>query len=79
LLGDVQIDQDRVKKAHQAYGESLKLDPRSAISWARYGACQLKQGRPREALRSFEMAQRLDADLEEAIVGSRQARQLLKG
>jgi tetratricopeptide (TPR) repeat protein len=79
LLGDVQIDQERLKKAHHAYGESLKLDPRSAITWARYGACQLKQGRPREALRSFEMALRLDADLEEAIVGTRQARQLVKG
>ncbi|HEX5688661.1 MAG TPA: tetratricopeptide repeat protein, partial [Roseiflexaceae bacterium] len=70
---------ERLKKAYQAYAEALKLDPRSSIAWARYAGCQLKLGRPRDALRSYEMALRLDENLEEAAVGARQARSLAKG
>lgn len=78
LLGDVAFAQGSIRAAHRIYGEALKLDPRSAMGWARYGLSQLKQGRPVDALRSFEAALRLNPDLQEALDGIRQARQAIK-
>ena len=74
LLGDIHSAQSQWKPAHKALGESLKLDPRSAIGWSRYGTAQLKLDRPAEAIKSFEFALKLDADLQEASDGLRQAR-----
>ena len=71
-------EQERYKKAYDAYAEALKLDPRAAVAWARYGACQLALARPKDAVRSLEAALKLDPDMEEALAGLRAARQALK-
>jgi tetratricopeptide (TPR) repeat protein len=78
LLGDALHKQERYKKAYDAYAATLKLDPRSAIAWSRYGVCQTALGRPKDALISFDAALKLDPDLDEAHVGLRAARQLLR-
>jgi tetratricopeptide (TPR) repeat protein len=77
LLGDVQYDQERYRKALEIYTEIVQLNPRAADVWARLGACQLHLKQPRAALRSFDMALKINPELEEAHNGVRQAQQAL--
>lgn len=72
LLGDIQRDQGRHRRAAAAYRESLKLDPRAADTWARYGASLLRADRPKEALTAFDMALKLDPEHAEALAARRQ-------
>ncbi|MEM8532561.1 MAG: serine/threonine-protein kinase [Chloroflexota bacterium] len=75
LLGDVNMAQNKIDGASQAYNQALRLNPRSAYCWSRYGTCQLKRRRFVRALRAFETALRLEPDLREAVEGAQEARQ----
>ena len=78
MLGDIYSTQGQAKQAHRALGESLKLDPRSAIGWAHYGLAQLKLDRAAEAVKSFDFALKLDPDLQEASEGLQRAKLRVK-
>lgn len=75
LLGDVNMLQNKIDAASQAYRQALRLNPRSAYCWSRYGVCQFTRRRFVRALRAFETALKLEPDLQEAVEGAYQAKQ----
>jgi cytochrome c-type biogenesis protein CcmH/NrfG len=71
LLGDIYLRQQNPRKAADSYSESLRLDPRDADTWVRYGTCQSQTAHRREAREAFQMALKINPDLGEAQEGLR--------
>ncbi len=62
LLGEVLLDQGRVRAARTQFHQALILAPRLAEAQLQLGLSWLEQRRLHRALRHFQLAQRLDPD-----------------
>jgi tetratricopeptide (TPR) repeat protein len=68
LLGKVYYELGNDKKAIEAYGNALRLDPNYPYLFYRYGLLLRKDGRDAEAKDAFEKALALDPDFHESAV-----------
>ena len=62
LLGDIHLARSRISHAESAFGEALKIDPKSAGALRGLGDALYQAGRYSEALAHFEAAAQADPD-----------------
>ncbi len=62
LLGDIDLARSRISHAEAAYGEALKIDPKSAGALRGLGNALYRAGRYSEALARFEAATQANPD-----------------
>ena len=64
--------------AIEDYDKFIRTHPRDAMAWVQRGNAFLKSGRTREAIRDFDRAQHLDAQLFDAKLGMAESLQRIK-
>jgi tetratricopeptide (TPR) repeat protein len=78
LLGDLQLSRSRVSLAELAYGEALKIEPKSAPALVGLGEALFRAGRYAEAQARFEAATQADKSDVNAGVGIAKSKLLLE-